>query len=129
LPGDRAEGIVWCVADVVALASSVPAEGNGLGVALGMLLVGVGFAAVLVPLAYLIGRDAARHGREPWLWGVLFVFQPVVVGLVYLVVRRRPPRGPRPIPPGWYPSPDPTGTPQLRWWDGSGWSAQVREQV
>jgi hypothetical protein len=74
----------------ISFAKPVPAEGSGAGVAAFYLLFALVIFAVLLPLAWLIGRDANRRGRNGWLWGVLFVWQPVIVGLIYLVVRQRP---------------------------------------
>jgi len=66
------------------------AEGNGgFGVALVWLAIGIGMLAVFGPLAYLIGRDADRRGRNGWAWGVLFLWQPLIVGVAYLFVRRK----------------------------------------
>ena len=33
-------------------------------------------------------RDANRMGRNGWAWALLFLWQPVIVGIVYLFVRR-----------------------------------------
>jgi hypothetical protein len=66
------------------------AEGNGAGVALVFLAAGLGLLVVVAPIAWLIGRDANRRGRNGWAWGVLFLWQPVIVGIAYLLVRRRP---------------------------------------
>jgi hypothetical protein len=68
------------------------AEGSsGLVVALVWLAIGLGLLAVFGPLAYLIGRDANRRGRNGWAWGLLFLWQPVIVGIAYLFVRRKRP--------------------------------------
>ena len=67
------------------------AEGNGLGVALVWLAIGLGLLAVFGPLAFLIGRDANRRGRNGLAWGLLFLWQPVIVGIVYLFARRKTP--------------------------------------
>ena len=55
--------------------------------------------------------------------GVVLIVAALVVGA------QRYPLGPRanqrqapPSPPGWYP--DPSGVPQMRWWDGGSWGAQ-----
>jgi len=69
-----------------AILSAVPAEGDGL--ALVYLVVALVLLAVFGPIAALIGRDANRHGRNGWAWGLLFLWQPVVVGIAYLIVRR-----------------------------------------
>jgi hypothetical protein len=74
----------------------VPAEGSGYGVALAYLAIGTAALAVLGPVALIIGRDARRHGRNAWVWGLLFLWQPLIVGIVYLLVRRRP-RDPPPV--------------------------------
>jgi len=72
--------------------TSVPAEGSGYGVAVAYLaIVGI-FLLFMVPLALIIARDATRHGRNAWAWGLTFIWQPVIVGVVYLVVRSRPPK-------------------------------------
>lgn len=94
-----------------------PAEGSGAGLALAYLVVAAALAVVLGPLAFLVGRDANRHGRSGWAWGLLFFWQPVIVGIVYVIVRRRRTPG-SPTPAGWYP--DPGG--RMRWWDGSTWT-------
>jgi hypothetical protein len=99
------------------------------GFALVPLLIGLGYAVVFVPLGYLMGGDAMRHGPDGWLWGILFVGQPVIVGLIYLTVRRHPPRQRLAAPPGWYPNPDPAATADLRWWDGSSWGDQVPDHT
>ena len=65
------------------------AEGSGAGVALVFLAVGLGLLVLFAPLAWLIARDATRRGRNGWVWAVLFLWQPVIVGIVYLLVRRR----------------------------------------
>lgn len=44
---------------------------------------------VIGPTAVLIGRDAKRHGRNGWAWGPLFLWQPVIVGITYLIFRSR----------------------------------------
>ena len=105
---------------------SGPAEDNGFGVALIYLAFFAVFVVIAGPIAYLIGRDAVRNGRNGWLWGLLFLWQPMIVGLIYLVVRRKPPRAGAPTmtPPGWYP--DPTGS-GLRWWDGGNWTKHTTE--
>lgn len=67
-------------------------EGNsGLGAALVWLAIGLGLLALFGPLAYLIGRDANRRGRNGWTWGLLFLWQPVIVGTIYLIIRRNKP--------------------------------------
>lgn len=73
-------------------AAAVPAEGSGYGLALVYLALAGGYLVLFGPIALLIGRDAARHDRDGWLWGLLFLWQPMVVGLIYLVIRRRPSR-------------------------------------
>ncbi len=65
------------------------AEGTGLGAALVWLAIGLGLLAVFGSLAYLIGRDANRRGRNGSAWGLLFLWQPVIVGIAYLFVRRK----------------------------------------
>ena len=71
---------------------AVAAEGEGgIGVALVWLAIGLGLLAVFGPLAFFIGRDASRRGLNGWLWGILFLLQPVIIGIVYLVIRRRTP--------------------------------------
>ena len=104
--------------------NSIPAERNGWGIVLVYMLVAVVLAAVFGPLAYLLGRDASRHGRNGWAWGLLFFWQPMVVGLAYLLIRRRPPRhnSGSTAPPGWYP--DGGGT-AMRWWDGARWTEHI----
>ena len=68
-------------------------EGNtGLGVALVWLAIGIGLLALFGPVAFVIGRDANRHGRNGWAWGLLFLWQPVIVGIVYLFVRHDRPQ-------------------------------------
>jgi hypothetical protein len=47
----------------------------------------------------LIGRDAERHGRNGWMWGVLFIFSPLVFGIAYLLIRRTTSRPPCPDSP------------------------------
>ena len=68
--------------------------GSGAGFALVLLIVGLGLLAVFGPLAYVIGRDANRRGRNGWAWGVSFLWQPVIIGIVYLFVRRNRPGSP-----------------------------------
>jgi hypothetical protein len=75
----------------------VPAEGSGYPVALAYLAIGAAALAILGPVALIIGRDASRRGRNGWVWGLLFLWQPLVVGVVYLMVRRRP-RDTPPVP-------------------------------
>jgi MFS family permease len=105
-------------------AVTTPSEASGAGAALAYLGVAVVVLIVLGPLAFLIGRDANRRRRNGWVWGLMFPWQPVIVGVVYLIVRHRPPRGPQTPPAGGYP--DPSGaTPQLRWWDGRTWTDHV----
>jgi hypothetical protein len=75
----------------------IPAEGSGYGVALAYLAVAGAALVILGPVAVMIGRDASRHGRNGWGWGLLFLWQPLIVGVIYLIVRRRP-RDARPVP-------------------------------
>jgi hypothetical protein len=70
---------------VVATASEAS---SGLAVLI-WLAIAQGLLAVFVSLAYLIGRDANRRGRNGLAWGLLFVWQPVIVGIIYLFVRRK----------------------------------------
>lgn len=70
------------------------ADGGGYGLALALFAIAALFLLILGPIALIIGRDANRHSRNGWLWGVLFLWQPVGVGVAYLIVRRRPPRIP-----------------------------------
>lgn len=76
--------------------ATVPAEAGGFGFALVCLVLAGVYLVLFGPIALLLGRDAVRHSRDGWLWALLFLWQPVVVGLIYLVIRRRPPR--RPVP-------------------------------
>ena len=71
---------------------AAPAEAGGYGLALVCLALAGGYLALFGPLALLIGRHAARRGGNAWAWGLMFLWQPVIVGLVYLVVRCLPPR-------------------------------------
>lgn len=66
------------------------AEGDGLGLV--YLVVALVLLAVFGPIALLIGRDANRQGRNGWAWGLLFLWQPVIVGVAYLIVRNRHPQ-------------------------------------
>jgi hypothetical protein len=104
--------------------NSIPAEGNGWGIVLVYMAVAVVLAAVFGPLAWLLGRDASRHGRNGWAWGLFFLWQPMVVGLVYLVIRGRPPRrnSESTVAPGWYPD---GGGAVMRWWDGARWTEHI----
>jgi hypothetical protein len=90
------------------------------------LVVAAVFLVIVGPIALLIGRDAARHGLNGWVWGVLFVWQPMIVGLIYLFVRRKRPRvgAPTMTPPGWHPDPAGNG---LRWWDGNNWTEHTTQ--
>lgn len=97
-----------------------PAEGSGAGLVLAYLVVAVVLVVVLGPLALLVGRDAKRRGRNAWAWGLLFFWQPVIVGIVYLIIRRRAIAVPPP-PAGWYP--DPSG--RMHWWDGNIWTGHI----
>jgi hypothetical protein len=74
---------------VVATASEAS---SGLAVLI-WLAIALGLLAVFGSLAYLIGRDANRRGRNGLAWGLLFVWQPVIVGIIYLFVRRKRPVG------------------------------------
>jgi len=65
--------------------------GIGSGLFAAAAVVGI-FLLFMVPLALIIARDATRHGRNAWAWGLTFIWQPVIVGVVYLVVRSRPPK-------------------------------------
>jgi hypothetical protein len=104
--------------------NSMPAEGNGWGIVLVYTVVAVVLAAVFVPLAYLLGRDAIRRGRNGWAWGLLFLWQPMVVGVIYLLIRGRPPRHmpERIAAPDWYPD---GGGAVTRWWDGATWTEHI----
>jgi hypothetical protein len=74
----------------------VPAEGSGYGAALGYLAIAAAALVILAPIAVIIGRDARRHRRNGWGWGLLFLWQPLIVGVIYVIVRRRP-RDDRPV--------------------------------
>lgn len=71
--------------------SATKSEATGLGAVLAWIAIGVGLLAVYGGLAYLIGRDANRRGRNGLAWGLLFLWQPVIVGIVYLFARRNRP--------------------------------------
>jgi hypothetical protein len=73
---------------VVAM-TATPSEANGWLATLVYLVVALVFLAIFGPLAYVIGRDANRRGRNGLAWGLLFIWQPVVVGIIYLFVRRK----------------------------------------
>lgn len=81
-------------------AAPVPAEGGGYRLALIYLGLAGCYLVVFGSIALLIRRDAVRHDRSGWLWALLFLWQPFVVGLLYLVVRRRPRHRPTPIDAG-----------------------------
>jgi hypothetical protein len=70
---------IWLTAST----TTGPAEG-GEGLALAYLVVTVVLLLVFGPLAFLIGRDANRRGKNGWAWGLLFFWQPVIVGIAYL---------------------------------------------
>jgi uncharacterized membrane protein YhaH (DUF805 family) len=100
-----------------------PVEDPGaLGIVV-LLIIGLVMLAVLIPVAVLTARDARASGRNPWVWSLLFVWQPMIVGIVYLIVRRHPPRGANRPPAGWYE--DPEGAHRWRWWDGHQWTPHV----
>ena len=44
---------------------------------------------MLILIGVNLGKDAQRRGRNGRTWGILFVFNPVIFGLAYLVVRKR----------------------------------------
>lgn len=75
---------------LAAASSTGPAEGGGARVLLVYLAVGLALLLVIGPLAWLVGRDANRRGRNGWAWGLLFLWQPIIVGVAYLAARRRP---------------------------------------
>jgi len=105
----------------LAAVTATPAEGSGARLALVYLVVALAFLAIVGPLAFLIGRDANRRGRNGWGWGLTFVWQPVIVGVVYLIVRDRPRHSSATPPAGWYPDPSGAAS-ELRWWDGRTWT-------
>jgi MFS family permease len=111
------------VLTTIRLVTTTPPEGSGAGLALAYLVVAVVLLIVFGPLAFLIGRDANRRGRNGWAWKLLFFWQPVIVGIAYLFARRRRIPGP-PTPAGWYP--DPGG--RMRWWDGNTWTEHTAPQ-
>jgi hypothetical protein len=69
----------------------VTTEGSGYAVAVAYLAIAGVALLVLGPLALIIARDATRHRRNAWAWGLMFLWQPVVVGVIYLIARGRPP--------------------------------------
>lgn len=71
----------------VAALAAVASEGDGLGLVY-LVVVGV-LLAIFGPIALLIGRDAKRRGRNGWAWGLLFLCQPAIVGVTYVIVRNR----------------------------------------
>jgi len=78
------------------VAATVPAEGSGYRLALAYFGLAGGYLVVSGWIALLTRRDAVRHGRDGRLGALLFLRQPFVVGLIYLVVRRRTRRRPTP---------------------------------
>jgi hypothetical protein len=73
---------------VVAMAASSSEANSGLA-ALVWLALGLTLLVLFGSLAYVIGRDANRRGRNGLAWGLLFIWQPVIVGIIYLFVRRK----------------------------------------
>lgn len=71
----------------VAALTAASAERDGLGLV--YLVVALVLLAIFGPIALVIGRDAKRHGRNGWAWGLIFLWQPVIVGVAYLIVRNR----------------------------------------
>ena len=56
--------------------------------------------ALWILLAIRVGKDAQRRGRNGWVWGFLLIFNPVIFGVAYLVVRNRDPEA---VYPTWVP--------------------------
>ncbi|HEV2425279.1 MAG TPA: zinc ribbon domain-containing protein [Terriglobia bacterium] len=48
------------------------------------------FAAAFILLIGYINRDARRRGMSPWLWTVIAVFVPYLVGVILYFVMREP---------------------------------------
>jgi hypothetical protein len=44
---------------------------------------------ISIAIAVYLAIDAPKHGKSPWLWGVLgFIFGPIVLG-IYLIITGR----------------------------------------
>jgi uncharacterized membrane protein HdeD (DUF308 family) len=63
--------------------------------ALVYLVVALGYMLLLGPVALLIARDAKRRSRNGWASGLALIWQPVIVAMIYLIVRDRPRHAPQ----------------------------------
>ena len=72
-----------CELMFVSTVAATSEGGSGLAPALVWLAIALGLLAVIGSLAYLIGRDANRRGRNGLVWGLLFVWQAVIVGMFF----------------------------------------------
>ncbi|MCP4702813.1 MAG: hypothetical protein GY862_39030 [Gammaproteobacteria bacterium] len=46
-----------------------------------------GLAAVA---GYFIAKDAEKQGMNPWIWGIVTFFFPVVSTILYFMIRKSP---------------------------------------
>lgn len=88
---------VWLIGGMAVAASllvAVVLVASAPSAAVAAISVGVFLAVYVVVLALgvVILRDAQRRGRDGWLWAALFVFNPVIFGVAYLIVRNRRPQ-------------------------------------
>lgn len=43
-----------------------------------------------IAIAIFLAIDAPKHGKNPWLWGILgFVFGPIVLGIYFIKTGRK----------------------------------------
>ncbi|HEX3794521.1 MAG TPA: DUF2510 domain-containing protein [Acidimicrobiales bacterium] len=98
-----------------------------------ILAVVFGFCAYRASESFKMKRRVTPWGLPSWVWGIIGFLSLLLWAILFLIARKTT-KDPvlnesgqvaTSVPEGWYP--DPRSEHELRYWDGSAWTARVED--